>query len=72
MWCLAHRLELAIKDALKDMSSDLIDNMLLWLYLLYEKLPKKCRQLEEIITDLRECLSIEDSGVRPVRASGSR
>jgi len=37
-------------------------------------LPKKCRQLEEICFDLKQCLTIdpEDEGVRPVRASGSR
>ena len=31
-WCLAHRLELAIKDALKNSSFDLIDEILLRLY----------------------------------------
>ena len=52
MWCLAHRLELAIKDALKSTSFDLIDDMLLRLYYIYEKSPKKCRELEEIVTEL--------------------
>ena len=36
MWCLAHGLGLVIKDALKLTSFDLIDDMLLRLYLLYE------------------------------------
>lgn len=72
MWCMAHRLELAVKDAFKKTSFDLVDEMLLRLYLLYENSPKKCRQLEEIIVDLRGYLSIEDGGTRPVRASGSR
>ena len=40
MWCLAHRLELAVKDALKKSSFDFIDEMLLRLYYLYEKSPK--------------------------------
>ena len=40
MWCLAHRLELAIKDALKGTSFDLIDDMLLRLYFIYDKSPK--------------------------------
>ena len=35
-------------------------------------LQKKCRELEDIITDLKECLVFEDAGVKPVRASGSR
>ena len=72
MWCLAHRLELAIKDALKGTSFDFIDEMLLRLYYIYEKSPKKCRELEEIVTELRGCLQFDDAGVRPVRASGSR
>ena len=49
MWCLAHRLELAVKDALKHTAFDLLDEMLLRLYYLYEKSPKKCRQLEELL-----------------------
>ena len=72
MWCMAHRLELAVKDALKQTTFDLIDDMLLRLYLLYASSPKKCRELEEVVMDLKECLSIEDGGTRPVRASGSR
>ena len=52
MWCLAHRLELAVKDAFKNTSFDQIDDLLLKLYYLYEKPPKKCRQLEDIIGDL--------------------
>ena len=46
--------------------------MLLRLYYLYEKSPKKCRELEGIMADLRECLEFDDAGVRPVRGSGSR
>ena len=72
MWCLAHRLELAITDTLKGTSFDQIDEMLLRLYYIYERSPKKCRQLEEIITHLKGCLSIDEGGVKPVRASGSR
>ena len=72
MWCLAHRLELAIKDTLKGTSFDQIDEMLLRLYYIYERSPKKCWQLEEIITYLKWCLSIDEGGVKPVRASGSR
>ena len=40
MWCLAHRLELAIRDALKGSFFDSIDEMLLRLYYIYEKSPK--------------------------------
>ena len=72
MWCSAHRLELAVKDALKDSCFDSIDDMLTRLYYLYEKSPKKCRELESVITDLEQCFEFDDDGVRPVRASGSR
>ena len=40
MWCLTHRLELAVKDALKGTCFELIDEMLLRLYYLCEKSPK--------------------------------
>ena len=53
MWCLAHRLELAIKDALRSTMFDLVDEMLLHLYYIYEKSPKKCSELESIVTDLK-------------------
>lgn len=51
---------------------DLIDDMLLKLYFIYEKSPKKCRELEEIISDLGEFVSFTDKGIKPLRASGSR
>ena len=70
-WCLAHHLELSVKDALKGTSFDLIDDMLLRLYYIYEKSPKKCRELEEVIKDLQQFIQFEDSGTKPVRASGS-
>lgn len=71
-WCLAHRLELAIKDALKGTSFDLVDDMLLRLHYIYEKSPKKLRELKEVINDLQQCLKFDDAGIKPVRASGSR
>ena len=71
MWCLAHRLELSIKDALIGTSFDVIDDMPLKLYYLYEKSPEKCRELAEISSDLKDCLTFDD-GTRPLRASGSR
>ena len=46
-WCLAHRLELAIKDALKGSSFDLIDEMILRLYYIYEKSPQKMQITSE-------------------------
>uniref|UniRef100_A0A1X7TRH9 DUF4371 domain-containing protein n=1 Tax=Amphimedon queenslandica TaxID=400682 RepID=A0A1X7TRH9_AMPQE len=76
MWCLAHRLELAIKDSLKHTSFDLIDKMLLRLYYLYKKSSKKCRELENIINDLKDAFQLNhgqgDGGLRPIRACGTR
>ena len=71
-WCLAHRLELAIKGALKGSTFDLIDELLLQLYYLYERSPKRCRELEDIIADLKLCFSFDDGGVRPIRSNGTR
>ena len=36
MWCLAHLVELALKDALKYTALDLIDDMFIRLYYIYE------------------------------------
>ena len=48
----------------------------LTLYYLYEKSPKKCRELEEIASSLKECLERSEwfsgRGLRPVRTSGTR
>ena len=67
MWCLAHWLELAVKDALKGTCLDVVDDMLLKVYYLYEKAPKKCRELEEITSDLKGCVSIDDGGIKPIK-----
>ena len=65
---------LAVRDALKGTAFDLIDDMLLRLYLIYENSPKKCRELKEICSELTQCLALdaEDGGMKPIRASGSR
>lgn len=76
LWCIAHRLELSISDSLKHTYFNNIDEMLLRLYYLYEKSPKKCRELEDIVMMLKVCLTTDEfshkRGVRPIRASGTR
>ena len=76
VWCLAHRLELALKDALKKTLFTDIDDMLLRLYYLYEKSPKKCNELKEVVENLRMCLEESEMsnkyGIRPIRACGTR
>ena len=75
-WCLIHRLQLALKDSLKSTFFSSIDDMLTQLYLLYQKSPKKCRELDEIVNSLQMCVSNEDmpasGGNRPLRACGTQ
>ena len=47
-WCIAHRLELALPDALKDTIFKDINEMLLRIYYLYQKAPKKLTQLRDL------------------------
>lgn len=75
-WCLAHRLELALKDALKTTFFTSIDELLLHVYYVYEKSPKKCRELEVVVEELKNCLEPTEmpkkGGSRPLRACGTR
>ena len=76
IWCLAHRLELAIRDALKKTYFSEVDDFLLRVYYVYSKSPKKCKELEDVVSELKECLDPsefpDDGGVRPLRACGTR
>ena len=71
-WCYGHRLELACKDALCSKVIKDVMELLLRLYYLYHKSPKKLRELEGIIADLREAYSFPIGGNVPVRCSGTR
>lgn len=75
-WCLAHRLELSIKDALNTSFFKSIDELLLQIYYVYENSPKKCFELKEIVEDLKQCMEETEmsikGGVRPLRACGTR
>ena len=72
-WCYTHRLELACKNAFSSHLFKDIDEMLLRLYYLYEKSPKKCRELSDFMDDLKEVFEFpENGGKLPVRAHGSR
>ena len=42
-WCLIHRLELSLKNALKHIFFSKIDEMLMRLYCFYEKSPKNAK-----------------------------
>ena len=71
-WCYGHRLELACKDAFSSRLFHDIDEMLLRLYYLYEKSPRKCRELSDLVNDLKEVFEFPEGGNVPLRAHGSR
>ena len=48
LWCVAHRLELGLEDALFSTSFKDVDEMLRQIFYLYRKAPKKFRQLKEL------------------------
>ena len=68
IWCVSHRLELTLKDALKGTPFDDIDEM----YYLYEHSPKKIRELQEIYDKYKDILEFDEGGLKPLRASGTR
>ncbi len=72
IWCVAHRLELALSDALKTTEFKEVDDMLLKMYLLYNKAPKKLRQLEELHDLYQQTMEFDEGGVKPKKSSGSR
>lgn len=71
-WCFAHRLELACKDALSSPLLRNITEMLLQLYYLYSKSPKKSRELMDVVADLTKVFEFKEGGDAPVRSQGSR
>ena len=71
-WCYAHQLELACKDAFASPLCSAILEMLLRLYYLYEKSPKKSRELSAIAEDLKEVFELPKGGNLPIRSCGTR
>ena len=71
-WCYAYRLELASKDALSSPLFKTIKEMLLRLYYLYEKSPKKTRELLLIVEKLKHVFEMPQGGSTPIRSQGSR
>ena len=72
VWCYAHRLELACKDAFSSQLFKDIAEMLLHLYYLYSKSPKRSRELADIVEDLKEVWEFSKGGDVPKRSQGSR
>ena len=70
-WCYAHRLELASKNGLTSKLFKKIKEMLVRLYYLYKKSPKRTRELASIVEDLKEAFEFPSSGNVPVCSQGS-
>lgn len=71
-WCFAHRLELACKDSFVSKTFTSITDMLLRLYYLYSKSPKKLRELSDFVSELGEVFELLKGGDAPIRSQGSR
>ena len=71
-WCYAHRLELACKNAFTSSLFTNIVEMLLRLFYIYERSPKKSHELANIVDDLRCVFEFPKGGHLPVRSHGTR
>ena len=71
-WCYAHRLELACKNAFSSSLSTNIVEMLLRLFYIYEKSPKKSHELTNIVDNLQGVFEFPRGGHLPVRLHGTR
>ena len=69
--CFSHQLELALKDALKELIEP-VDTSLMHLFYLYKKSSKKHRQLKNFYHLLEGQLEMYSAGVRPLKATGTR
>ena len=70
-WCFAHRLELAFKDAFVSPLFKDVEEMLLRLYYIYEKSPKKSRDFASIVENLKNVFEFPAKGGNlPKRCSG--
>ena len=70
-WCIAHKLELGVQDALKGTYFDKVDKLLLHNYYLYKQSPKKLRELSDIHDLVKESIEFDTLGIKPVKASGN-
>ena len=64
--CLNHRLELGVKDALRKTYIDEVSSMLINLYYVYEKSPKRLRELRSVGEVMEESIN------EPEKAQGTR
>ena len=67
----SHRLELALKDALKEFA-ETVDTSLMHSFYLYKKSSKKHRELKNFYHLLEGKFKMYSAGVRPLKATGTR
>ena len=67
-WCVAHRLELALKDSLSGTAFADIDELLLRMHYLYKRSPKKLRQLKELVSIYDDTFDFAVGGYKPKKA----
>ena len=71
VWCLSHRLELALKDSLDNLLTP-VKNSLTNLFYLYHKSSKKLKELRKLHTVLKDMYEFDDNRVKPAKSSGTR
>ena len=70
-WCYAHYLELASKNGIASRLFKKIQELLLRLYYIYEKSPKKTREIASIVDDLKEAFDFPGRGNVLIRSQGT-
>ena len=71
IWYVSHRLELSMKDALKDIMKP-VDDSLVHLYYLFKKSGKKLSQFKSLLKDLEGVYDFERKSIKPEKSSGTR
>ena len=70
IWCMAHRLELALAEAFRNTEFETIDNVLLRIFYMYQKGLKKLREIRELCDIYKEAMIFDEAGIKPLKASG--
>ena len=71
IWCISHRLELSMKDALEKFINP-VDESLRHLYYLFKKSSKKLSQLKSLKKDLEKIYDFETKSLRPEKSTDTR
>ena len=70
-WCLSHRLELAIKDAIQNDMKE-VETAMRDLYCIYQNSARRLRELRSLHEILKEGYSFENRQIKPSKSSGTR